>query len=175
MAFPRERGGTQSIWGPIRGGSSRKGNFLRLQVNERGWISLAEVYKNGGENCHLRPRNRANSWILRLYKAEKAFYFCDWFLFKRQWIYSSWKRCKVLNKVWDRGTIFNRKCMKGVPFRQKWYIKGWTVEPYGIASPNNMCWAPPPPPWLLKFMKITTITETIRYSNNSRIIHYPRM
>ena len=165
-------GGGSPYKGPIRGGSARKGIFFRLQVNEREGISLVEVYKNGRENCHLRLWNRANSWILRLYKAEKAFYFCDWFLFKRQWAYSSWRGCKVLNKVWERGTIFNRKCMKGVPFRQKWYIKGWTVEPYGIASPNNMCWAPP---WLLKFMKITTITETIRYSNNSRIIHYPRM
>ena len=36
----------------------------------------------------VKGPKRGNRWILRLYKAEKTFYFCDWFLFKRQCIKS---------------------------------------------------------------------------------------
>ena len=45
-------------------------------------------------------------------------------------------------------------------FRQKWYIKGWTVEPYGIASPNKLCCAPPPPP-----LRVTSQV----YENNNNL------
>ena len=41
---------------------------------------------NGREVAQRAKRCR----FLWLYKVEKTFYFCDWFLFKRQCIYSSW-------------------------------------------------------------------------------------
>ena len=88
--YPGGRGNSQ--WWPIRGGSAQKRYIFRLQVYERVGISLVEVYKRVGKSgCHLglwKAPKRGNRWILRLYKAEKTFYFCDWFLFKRQCIKS---------------------------------------------------------------------------------------
>ena len=56
----------------------------------------------------------ANSWILWLNKVDKTFYFCDWFLFKRQCNYSRSKGCKVLNKLCERGII--RAWLRSVSF-----------------------------------------------------------
>ena len=57
----------------------------------------------------MEGSKRDNRWVLLLYKVEKTFCFCDWFLFKRQCIYSSSRGCNVLNKVWERGTAFSWK------------------------------------------------------------------
>ena len=45
-------------------------------------------------------------------KIEKTFWFSDLFIFKRQYIYSGLKGCKVLNKVCERGTICQQKVYK---------------------------------------------------------------
>ena len=83
-------GGTpyDSLYG---GAPPKRSIFFRLQVYERVGISLVGVYKRGGKSviwvCE-GPR-RACRWILWLCKVEKMFYCCDWFLCKRQCIYSS--------------------------------------------------------------------------------------
>ena len=88
-----------------------RGIFFRRQVYERvGILLLVKVYEMGRKICHLGLwkgpiPSRVNRSILWLYKVEKTFYFFDWFLFKRQCIYSSWKGYKVVNKVCERGTI----------------------------------------------------------------------
>ena len=66
------------------------GIFFRLQVYERVGTLLVEVYEREGKSVMrvCERAQRANRWILRLFKVEKTFYFCDWFLFKRQCVYS---------------------------------------------------------------------------------------
>ena len=78
---------TSRVWGgstPYDGlygeAPPERGTFFRLQVYERVGKSVLWVCERA---------QRANRWILWLYKVEKTFYFCDWFLFKRQCIYSS--------------------------------------------------------------------------------------
>ena len=51
---------------------------------ERGTFFMLQV-----EICHLGLWKSPKRWILRLYKVEKTFNFCDWFLFKRLCIYNS--------------------------------------------------------------------------------------
>ena len=96
----------------------------------------------GREICHLgcESAQRANRWILWLYKVEKTFYFCDWSLFKRQCIiYSSRKGCKVLTKESERGTIC-KVYERGSFFRVKWHMKGYGAGPWGGASPDKNLW-----------------------------------
>ena len=108
-----------------------RGIFLRLQVYEREGILLVEVYERVGKSVIwvCERAHRANRGTLWLYKFEKTFYFCDWFLFKRQFIYSSQKGCKVLNKVRERSYHVIRRYTKGVPFSWKTVykrVRGWT-------------------------------------------------
>ena len=68
-----------------------RGIFFRLQVYERVGISLVGVCKRGGKSViwvYEGPK-RANRWILWRYKVKEMFYYCEWFLFKRQCISSS--------------------------------------------------------------------------------------
>ena len=85
-----------------------------------------------------------NRWILWLCKVGKTFYFCYWFLFKWQCIYSSLKGCKVLNKVCERGiNIVNRGYTKGVPFSWKTVykrVRGWTL--YKNLKSTPWVWRP---------------------------------
>ena len=57
----------------------------------KGYLFQASVYKRVGKSVIgvVKGPNRANRWILWLYTDEKTFCFHDWFLFKRQCIYSS--------------------------------------------------------------------------------------
>ena len=87
-------GGGYFLWSPIRGGSACKMYPFQASscIRKGTGISLVEVYQRGGKSviwvCERAQRaNRCQ--ILWLYKVEKTFYFCDWFLFKRQCIYSS--------------------------------------------------------------------------------------
>ena len=84
------------VWGApydslYREALPKRGIFFRLQVYERVGISLVKVCKRGGKSVIwvYERAQRVNRWILWLYKVKKMFYFCDWFLFKRQYIYSS--------------------------------------------------------------------------------------
>ena len=64
------------------------------------------------------------------YKFKKTFHFSDWFLYKRQFIYSSQKGCKVLSKVRERSYHVIRRYTKGVPFSWKMVykrVRGWTL------------------------------------------------
>ena len=79
-----------------------RGTFFRLQVHERVGILLVEVYNRVGESVIWVFLRIQKSWQMNVmaFKSRGTFYFCDWSM-----IYSSWKECKVLNKVCERGTI----------------------------------------------------------------------
>ena len=79
-----------------------RGTFFRLQVHERVEILLVEVYNRVGESVIWVFLRVQKGWQMNLmgFKSRGTFYFCDWSM-----IYSSWKECKVLNKVCERGTI----------------------------------------------------------------------
>ena len=79
-----------SLWWPIRGGSPERGKFFRLQVYEREGILLVEVYKTVGKSVIwvCERAQTADRWISWLYKVEKTFCFCVWFI-KWQCIHSS--------------------------------------------------------------------------------------
>ena len=84
-------GGGTPYKGLYREAQPERGTFFRLQVYEREGILLVEVYKRAGKSVIsvCERAQMANGWILWLYKVEKTFYFCDWFLSKRQCIYGS--------------------------------------------------------------------------------------
>ena len=67
--------------------------FFRLQVYEGVGISLVEVYMYERVEKSViwvcERAQKANRWLLWLFKVAKTFYFCGWLLFKRQCIYSS--------------------------------------------------------------------------------------
>ena len=69
-----EGGGLHPLMACTGRAPPKRGIFFRLRVYETVGISIVKVY---------------NWWVLWLYKAEKMFYFCDWFLFKSQCIYRS--------------------------------------------------------------------------------------
>ena len=139
--FDRFRRATKRSLCPGGGGTAYNGlygeapperdTFFGLQAYERIGILLVEVYERVGKFVIwvCERAHRANRWILWLYKFEKTFYFCDWFLFKRQLIYSTQKGCKVLNKVHGRSYHVIRRYKKGVPFSWKMVykrVRGWT-------------------------------------------------
>ena len=69
-----------------------RATFFKPQVYARVEILYSFKFMKGWENLSFRSvkgPKRANRWILWLYKVEKTFFFCDWFLFKRPCIYSS--------------------------------------------------------------------------------------
>ena len=68
-----------------------RSTFFRLQVYQRVGSLLNELYKKVEKSVIwvCDRAQRANRWMLWLYKVRKTLYFCDWFLFKWQCIYSS--------------------------------------------------------------------------------------
>ena len=70
-----------------------RGTFFRLQGKSVIWV--------------CERTQRANRWIVWLYEVEKTFYFCDWFLFLKTTVHLQQLKgiSKVLNKVYERGTI----------------------------------------------------------------------
>ena len=56
------------------------------RLHPKGGFHLLKDIKGQGNLSFgsVKGPRRANRWILWLYKVEKTFYFCDWFLFKRQ-------------------------------------------------------------------------------------------
>ena len=117
--------GVLPIAGPYGEVPPERGTFFRLQVYKRVGILLVKVYKRVGNLSFgsVKGPKGPKRWILWLYKDGKMFYFCDWFLFKRQCIYSSWKGCKVVNKVCERGIPCIPLYILCYLFCEKWYIK----------------------------------------------------
>ena len=90
------------------GGSARKGYLFQASGIWKGRDFTRWSIQMGMEICYLglwKGPKHDYTWILWRYKVEKTFYFCEWFLFNTQCIYSSYKGCKVLNKVYESGTI----------------------------------------------------------------------
>ena len=100
----------------------------------------------GGEICHLGlwkgPKGRTDECYGFIKSRKRSFL---WFPLKRQCIYSSYKRCNVLNKVRERAIIRQQKVYERGTFFVKMVYKrvsGWTRI--------NICWVatpPPPTPW----------------------------
>ena len=101
-------GGRYSPWWPIWEGSARKGYLFQASGIWKGRDFTRWSIQMGREICRLglwKGPKHDYTWILWHYKVEKTFYFCEWFLFNTQCIYSRYKGCKVLNKVYESGTI----------------------------------------------------------------------
>ena len=97
------RGGRGTLCNDLYGEAlPERGTFFRLQVHERVEILLVEVYNRVGKSVIWVFLRVQKGWQMNLmaFKSRGTFYFCDWSM-----IYSSWKECKVLNKVCERGTI----------------------------------------------------------------------
>ena len=81
---------------------SERDVFFRLQVYERVEILLVEVYKRVGKSviwvCE-RAQNMITHEFYGFIKSRKRS------IFVIDCIYSSYKGCKVLNKVYESGTI----------------------------------------------------------------------
>ena len=105
------------LWRAIRGGSACKGYLFQASGMWKGWdfTSWSIMWV-----CERAPQKRANRWILQLLKVDKTVYFCDWFLFKWQSIYSAVKRDAKFKTRCEKDVLFvNRRYTKGVPFSWK--------------------------------------------------------
>ena len=84
-------------------------------------------------------------------KVEKKFYFWDWFLIKRQCIYSRYKDAKFLTRYVKGVPFVNRRYTKGVPFSWKLvYIRVKGLHLGAEPPRTNICWVPAPPPGLFQ-------------------------
>ena len=65
--------------GPYGEAPPERVTFFWLQVYERVGILLVEAYEMVGKSAIwvCERAQRANTWILWLYKVKKTFYFCD--------------------------------------------------------------------------------------------------
>ena len=115
-------------------------DFLLVVVYERVGKSVIRVCER---------TQRADRWIVWLYKVEKRFYFCDWFLFlKNDSAFTAVKRDQQSSKqgMWKRYHLLREDIQKGYLFREYWYIKGYGVGPRGGASPYKYLLSTPPQP-----------------------------
>ena len=127
-----------------------RGTFFRLQVHERVGISLVEVYKRVGKSViWVCKRAQKCKWVWWLWNIEKTFNFCDWFLFKRQCIFSSKREAKFYTGMWIRKGYHMSiegwyTCTKGILFSLKMVykrVRGWTSR--RSLTVQNICWVPP--------------------------------
>jgi len=110
----------------IRGGSERKGyDLFRLQVYERVGILVVEVYERVRKSVILvcERAQRANRWILWLYKVEKTLYFF-WLIPIQMTVHL--QQLKVLQSfkqgMWRGYYFLIEGWWKRYVFREKWYV-----------------------------------------------------
>ena len=112
MKSPRGGGGGYSLYCPMRGGSNRKGymTFYRPQVYERVGISLFKVYMKGKmsfRSVKKDPKELPDAFF-DSERVKKTFW-CAWYIHVLRTVHLQQSvkrdRCKVLDKVCERGAI----------------------------------------------------------------------
>ena len=142
--------------------------FSGFRYMKRGRDFTRSSIWKGTEICHLdlwkgilrgrRKKGRGrgegetkgpNRWILWLYIVGKTICFCDWFLFKWQYINLKVQQLKGMQsykqRMWKTLHFVNRRYRKGVPFSWEIAYSSVRLEQYAEPPRTKICWVPPPP------------------------------
>ena len=134
----------------------RARDFTRWSIWKGREICHLDLWKGNPRGRRKKGRGRGkgetkgpNRWILWLYIVGKTFYFCDWFLFKWQYINLKVQQLKGMQsykqRMWKTLHFVNRRYTKGVPFSWEIACKRVRLELYA-EPPRTKIWVPPPPP-----------------------------
>ena len=121
----------------------------------KGYREICHLWKGNLRGRRKKGRGRGkgetkgpNRWILWLYIVGKTFYFCDWFLFKWQYIDLKVQQLKGMQsykqRMWKTLHFVNRRYTKGVPFSWEIACKRVRLELYAEPPRTKICVSPPP-------------------------------
>ena len=104
-----------------------RGTSLRLQIYERGGISLVEAYGRVETNVIFgskKVQKGKQMKFMAVKKNEKTFWFCDLAIFKDSAFTAVKRDAKVLTRYVKGVRFFNIRYTKGVPFPSKLVKRG---------------------------------------------------